>query len=187
MKKNLDVANLITDFRKSENLTQEQLAERLGYTQGYIADLERGRQKPSQKFFEKLNQVFKGSGHYILQRSVSYQWEQIQKNLIREGVSSPSLERIQGAILAALKLSGDDRYQTGFEKGFKACEPKAIYHVLPVSTKKLVDNLLEILESGNETMINALKSNVKAFLEAVRVGKRKDDPQKEGGQDDEKN
>ena len=44
--------------------------------------------------------------------------------------------------------------------------------MLPDSTKKLLDNVVEILESGNEVMIDALKANVKAFLEAIQTGKK---------------
>lgn len=40
--------------------------------------------------------------------------------------------------------------------------------ILPTSTKKLLNNVKEILESENQAMIKALKVNIKAFLESVR-------------------
>lgn len=46
------------------------------------------------------------------------------------------------------------------------------YKFEPIETKKLLDNVKEILESENEVMINVLKANVKAFLQAVRSSKR---------------
>ena len=50
-------------------------------------------------------------------------------------------------------------------------ETEVQYETLPTSTKKLLDNVKEILESKNEVMINALKANIKAFLVSVRAKK----------------
>jgi transcriptional regulator with XRE-family HTH domain len=58
-------------------------------------------------------------------------------------------------------------------------EAEAKYEILPTSTKKLLDNVKEILESENEVMIDALKANIKAFLEAIRINK-KENENKEG-------
>jgi len=49
------------------------------------------------------------------------------------------------------------------------------YKFEPIETKKLLDNVKEILESENETMIDALKANIKAFLEAVRTNKKENE------------
>lgn len=51
-------------------------------------------------------------------------------------------------------------------------EAEARYEILPTSTKKLLDGVKEILESGNEVMIDALKANIKAFLIAIRNKKK---------------
>ncbi len=57
-------------------------------------------------------------------------------------------------------------------------EAEVHYEILPTSTKKLIDNVKEILESKNEVMINALKANIKAFLSAVR---NKNENENKGG------
>lgn len=49
-----------------------------------------------------------------------------------------------------------------------AKEAEVPYEILPTSTKKILNNVKEILESENEVMIDALKANIKAFLSAVR-------------------
>ena len=49
------------------------------------------------------------------------------------------------------------------------------YEILPTSTKKLLDNVKEILESGNDVMIDALKANIKALLKAVRMTKNQNE------------
>ena len=54
-------------------------------------------------------------------------------------------------------------------------EAEAQYEILPTSTKKLIDNVKEILESKNEVMIDALKANIKAFLVSVRSKNRNED------------
>jgi hypothetical protein len=50
-----------------------------------------------------------------------------------------------------------------------------------VEHEKLFDSMAEILESGNETMIDALKANIKAFLEAVRMAQKNDEDKSKGG------
>jgi len=49
------------------------------------------------------------------------------------------------------------------------------YEILPTSTKKLIDNVKEILESENDVMIKALKANIKALLVAVRMAKKQNE------------
>jgi len=54
-------------------------------------------------------------------------------------------------------------------------EPDVYYQIQTIEQKKLLDNVKEILESGNETMIDTLKHNIKAFLEAVRMAKNQNE------------
>jgi len=48
-------------------------------------------------------------------------------------------------------------------------EPTTEYRVLPTSTRKLIHNVVEILRSGNEVIIEALKANIRAYLEAIKA------------------
>lgn len=47
----MDIRKLVGDnfgrVRKEKNLTQEQVAERSGFSQQYLSDLERGRRNPT--------------------------------------------------------------------------------------------------------------------------------------------
>jgi transcriptional regulator with XRE-family HTH domain len=62
-----------------------------------------------------------------------------------------------------------------FEMGqFKVSESEAKYQILPACAKKLLKNVTEILESGNDVMIDLLKANIKALLEAVRASKSRE-------------
>jgi transcriptional regulator with XRE-family HTH domain len=62
----LQLSERIKDYRKSKGLNQRKFAKLLGYSYGYIADLERGRQKPSREFIERFVQTFGVSSDYIL-------------------------------------------------------------------------------------------------------------------------
>jgi len=49
------------------------------------------------------------------------------------------------------------------------------YKIQTVEQKKLLDDVKEILESGNKTAVEALESNIRAFLEMVRISKKNDE------------
>jgi len=53
-------------------------------------------------------------------------------------------------------------------------EPAAEYQTLPISTRKFLNGIVEILESGNEVIIEALKANIRVYLEAMRLLKKND-------------
>ena len=128
----------IKQFRKDKRLKQKDLEKSLGYSQGFLSEIERGVKEPSREFLKKLTLVYGISSDYVL-----YGSEEEQK------------------------------------KYLMVKEAEAHYEILPTSTKKLLNNVKEILESGNEIMIDALKANIKAFLEAVRL-KNKENENKGG-------
>jgi transcriptional regulator with XRE-family HTH domain len=169
----------IKDFRKRQGLNQREFAQKLEYSYGYIADLERGRQKPSREFLEKLRHVFGISSDYILHGSLFYFWEQelneIENKLKSEEISQPMINKVKGDILSVMTRLAEDKYQQGYEKGMRISEPADRYQAIPTSTKKIIDNIIEILGSGNEVIIDALKANIRALLEAVRIQRDKTD------------
>jgi len=169
----MHIGERIKDFRKRQGLNQREFAKELEYSYGYIADLERGRQKPSREFLEKLRHVFGISSDYILHGDLFYFWEQkldeIEKKLKSEEISQPIINKVKGDIMSAMIRLAEDKYQQGYEKGMKIGEPVNRYQAIPPSTRKLLDNVIEILESRNEIIIDALKANIRALLEAVRI------------------
>jgi len=173
----MQIGERIKYFRKRQGINQREFAKKLEYSYGYIADLERGRQKPSREFLEKLRDVFGISGDYILHGDLFYFWEQkfdeIEDKLRSEEISQSIIDKVKGDIMSAMTLLAEDKYQQGYEKGMKICEPVDRYQAIPTSTKKLLDNVIEILESGNKVTIDALKANILALLEAVRIQRDK--------------
>lgn len=108
-------------------------------------------------------------------KSIFYQWNQIEEKLKDEGAPLESIGKIQSHILSILNLSEEKSYQSDFIKAMMVSEPGVEYQVLTTSAKKLLDNVVEILESGNEVLIDALKANIKAFFEASRAMKKDDE------------
>ncbi len=53
-------------------------------------------------------------------------------------------------------------------------EPEAEYETLPVSIRRVMDSVIEILESGNGAVIEALKANIRVYLETARAAKKND-------------
>ena len=163
---------LIRKFRSTLGLSQEEFAQKLGYTQGYIADLERGRQRPSRKFWEKLNQIFKGLSIEILDQSISYKWNQIEERLRSEGLSLESIDKIQGYISSVLGFNEERLHQKKLEKIMTYKEPIAAHETKPISKRKLFSDIQKILKSDNEVIIEALNTNVKTLLKLTNAIKR---------------
>lgn len=59
----------IKALRNEKNLSQEKFAELIGYSKGYLADIETGRSKPSRRFLESIQQIFGASIDWLLFRS----------------------------------------------------------------------------------------------------------------------
>jgi transcriptional regulator with XRE-family HTH domain len=175
----MHIGERIKDFRKRQGLNQREFAKKLEYSYGYVADLERGRQKPSREFLEKLRHMFGISSDYILHGNFFYFWEQkldeIENKLKSEEISQPIIDKVKGDIMSTMIRLAEDKYQQGYEKGMKISEPVNRYQAIPTSTKKLLDHVIEILESGNEVIIDALKANIRALWEAVRIQRDKTD------------
>ncbi len=137
-------------FRKNKNFTQKEFAQILGYSDAFLSDIETGKVEPSREFLKKLNEVFGISSDYILYGNPPGQAE-VEFEKHPEGYTEPKKEVIT------------------------IREPESKYQILPTATKKLIDNLVEILQSGNEIAVEALEANIKAFLQMVRVPKKNDE------------
>ena len=62
-------AERLKELRKQANLTQVELAKRLGIGQSSYADWERGKKKPTQENLVKISQVFGVSIDYLVGNS----------------------------------------------------------------------------------------------------------------------
>ncbi len=78
-------------------------------------------------------------------------------------------------LLKKMAEHGEISTECLFDMGeFKLLSRKSNITILSTSTKKLLNSVVEILESGNEVMIHLLEANIKALLEAVRAPKRRE-------------
>jgi transcriptional regulator with XRE-family HTH domain len=80
----MDYSKRIKELREKMGLTQIEFGKKLGYSNAYIADLERGEKKPSRNFLEKLNEIFGISADYILYGDQN-QIDKTEKNIVSKG------------------------------------------------------------------------------------------------------
>jgi transcriptional regulator with XRE-family HTH domain len=145
----------IKELRITKDKNQKEFGEIIGYSDAYLSEIERGVKEPSMEFLKALEEKFDVSPAYILYGISKSRWDTIKRYFQSEEVPEESIQK-----LGSLLYSPEGDHQSGAVR-----QPEGEY--LPTSTKKVLDNVKKILESGNETMIDALKANIKAFLEIV--------------------
>jgi len=64
-----EISEKIKAIRAIENLSQEDFSKILGYSKGYVADIETGRTKPSRKFLEAVQLTYGVSIDWLLRES----------------------------------------------------------------------------------------------------------------------
>jgi len=163
----------IKQFRARKGLTLKEMGLRLGYSYVYLSDIERGKVKPSREFLEKIKEVFNISSDYILYSGVGAQWDKIEQKLKSKGFTDEEIQELHPDFLAAVVLGGREEWERGHQYAETFQEPVVEYEVLPRRSKKLLDAVAEILESGDDKIIESLKTNVRLFLDAVRAKKEK--------------
>jgi transcriptional regulator with XRE-family HTH domain len=163
----------IKKFRDAKGLTQEEFSEALGISQSYLAQIETGIRQPSREFLKKLNKVFKVPSDYILYSGTAAQWDKIEAKLKSKGLTDDEIREIQPDYLVALVLGGREEWERGHRSGLVAHDPEGEYGGPPIANKKLLDDVTEILEIGDEITVEALIANVKAFLRASRKTREK--------------
>lgn len=98
----------ISQRRKLQGYTQTQLAERVGITQAFLAEIENGRKRPSLDVLERLCDALGCSADYLLGISPDRQYKALQENdtsstLLSRGITSDMLEEI-----ARRNINGDE-------------------------------------------------------------------------------
>ena len=76
----MDIKNLIKFYRKELNLTQKQLAEKMGTTHDTISLWELGKSKPDYNTLQKLCVLFDITGDEILEIETKEERTKIIKN-----------------------------------------------------------------------------------------------------------
>ncbi len=103
-----DLPKRISQRRKMQGLTQSQLAERVGITQAFLAEIEKGRKRPSLEVLEKLCEALGCSADYLLGITPNRQVKVLQEcepesSLLSRGITSEMLDEI-----AARNISPDE-------------------------------------------------------------------------------
>jgi len=165
----------IRELREKRGQKQKPFAELLGYSQSFLSDIELGKVEPSREFLKAVYEKTGVSSDYILYGGTGAHWHELEKKLKDVGLDEDVIAEAQGHYLGGLRSSGHEEFDRGYKSGKEEVFPVKDYDRLPTVTKKLINDMIEIMESGNDTMSGALKKNIKAFLQAIRDAKKRDD------------
>lgn len=91
----MDIGNKIFELRKKNNLSQEQLAEKMGVARQTISKWELGETSPDLKQAKELSKIFKVSLDELVNNDI--------KDIVIEKVSNT--EKLSGMILKTIKIS----------------------------------------------------------------------------------
>ncbi len=103
-----DLPERISQKRKTQGFTQSQLAKRVGITQAFLAEIEKGRKRPSLEVLERLCDALRCSADYLLgitpnRQSMVLQECEPEPTLLSRGITSEMLDEI-----AARNISPDE-------------------------------------------------------------------------------
>lgn len=134
----------IKELRKKKRLKQKELAKIIGLTQGYISDIERGRQSPSPEFVSKISgplEISKDDLSFLLGTTTARGLENIWPDTFREN---------REVEFGTRDLSRERRLPEN------------------ISKRKLINKVIKILDSENDTITKAFKANIEVSLYALR-------------------
>jgi len=94
-----DLPKKISQRRKQQGFTQTQLAQSVGITQAFLAEIEKGRKRPSLDVLEKLCDALGCSADYLLGIPMSRHHKMMQESavpadLISRGITVDMLKEI---------------------------------------------------------------------------------------------
>ena len=89
-----ELSDKIRLLRKSQRLSQTELAERVGITQEFMSEIERGKKKPSIQVLEKLCDALECSADFLLGLEVPNDVNVLEEQRIRGGLSSEMLDEM---------------------------------------------------------------------------------------------
>lgn len=95
-----DLPKKISHRRKLQGFTQTQLAQSVGITQAFLAEIEKGRKRPSIEVLEKLCDALGCSADYLLGIPPSRHHKTLQENVIPpsllcRGINEDMLKEIE--------------------------------------------------------------------------------------------
>lgn len=95
-----DLPKRISQRRKLQGFTQTQLAQSVGITQAFLAEIEKGRKRPSIEVLEKLCDALGCSADYLLgippsRHHKTLQESAIPSSLLCRGITDDMLKEIE--------------------------------------------------------------------------------------------
>jgi transcriptional regulator with XRE-family HTH domain len=106
-----DLPKKISQRRKLQGFTQTQLAQNVGITQAFLAEIEKGRKRPSLEVLEKLCDALGCSADYLLgippgrHRKTLQEENAVPSSLLSRGISEEMLKEIEDRNITKDELS----------------------------------------------------------------------------------
>lgn len=156
----MEVGERIKQFIEESGINQADLARRCDVTPGYISQVVNLLRKPSMELIIKISERYHVPTDRFLRGSPGGEER------------TPVISDVHPDYLKGPKF-GD------YEFGLRITGEDGRFQVVPRYLKKVLDNVIEILNSDNRDVLRALRANVKIFLKAVRS--KKSDDEDRGG------
>lgn len=103
-----DLSKKLRQKRKLHGLTQAQLAQRVGITQAFLAEIEVGRKRPSIEVLQKLCDVLGCSADYLLGISQPRYHKTLEQPMPHTGLESRGITRQMLDEIAERNVSADE-------------------------------------------------------------------------------
>ena len=184
-KKYVQVGERLRELRGK--ISQEEFAKKISIPFRTYQRYEVGERIPHPHVLTRIAEIFDTTTDWILTGNLNIEKARMTERLKRMSYLEDIVENFEGAINREEKLLYLGVKEEGPEYGLERLEEKDFVEklkgyiadvkidFLPTETRKLIEAVIEILGSGNEVMIDALKGNIKAFLEAIRSSQKKDE------------
>ncbi len=171
----------LKELRLKNDKTQIEFGEILGYSDGYLSEIETGKKGMSVDFTNAIEQKFGVSRGYLLYGLSEDRWNAIKRYFQSEGLPIESIERL------VPPLYSEDRNSLPLPIGRESEEyvPTLRERRLPqnASKRNFIEKVIKVYDSENDTVTKALKANIEVFLYALRSensGPLKEDKDKGG-------
>jgi len=189
MKKYLEVGERIKQLRG--DISQKEFAKKIGLSLMGYQRYEYGERVPHPHTLTKIAKFGDTTVDWILTGDLNIDKARMMERLKAAYELEDIVEKLEQIRIREEKLLVFGVKERATEYGLESLEEKDFIQklrsyitdvkvdFLPPEKRKLIDALLEILDSGNEGIIDAIEANLREFIKLVRLSKS--DNEKKGG------
>jgi len=185
MRKYLDIGKRLIILRG--NKTQITFSKEIGVKLRTYQNYEAGERVPHPHSLTKIAEMCDTTVDWILTGELNIKKARAIEHLKRAYTAEELVEKLEESIKREERLLWAGVKEQAPEYGLERLEEKDFIEnlrgyiadikidFLPTEKRKLVEAVIEILDSKHEKVIKALVANIEAFLEMVRILKKKNE------------